>query len=107
MRETLSNQGLQPVTSTPEQFAALIQHDLARWAKVIRTAGITANEQHQENPHAFISIKHSSGLVADAALSHRRRADAPTSSFPRRTAIRARRWSRDIPQPGATRQSGL
>jgi tripartite-type tricarboxylate transporter receptor subunit TctC len=42
MRETLSSQGLEPVTSTPEQFGALIQADLARWAKVIRTAGITA-----------------------------------------------------------------
>jgi tripartite-type tricarboxylate transporter receptor subunit TctC len=42
MRETLSSQGLEPVTSTPEQFAALIQTDLARWAKVIRTAGLTA-----------------------------------------------------------------
>ena len=40
MRETLSSQGLEPVTGTPEQFAALIQTDLARWAKVIRTAGL-------------------------------------------------------------------
>jgi tripartite-type tricarboxylate transporter receptor subunit TctC len=42
MRETLSNQGLEPVTSTPEQFAELIRTDLARWANVIKTAGITA-----------------------------------------------------------------
>ena len=42
MRETLSGQGLEPVTGTPEQFGALIKDDLARWAKVIKTAGITA-----------------------------------------------------------------
>jgi tripartite-type tricarboxylate transporter receptor subunit TctC len=42
MRETLSSQGLQPVTGTPEQFGALIKDDLARWANVIKAAGITA-----------------------------------------------------------------
>jgi tripartite-type tricarboxylate transporter receptor subunit TctC len=42
MRETLSNQGLEPVTGTPEQFAELIRTDLARWANVIKTAGVTA-----------------------------------------------------------------
>ncbi len=42
MRETLSNQGLEPVTSTPEQFAELIRADLARWVNVIRTAGVSA-----------------------------------------------------------------
>ena len=42
MRETLSSQGLEPVTSTPEQFGALIRTDLARWANVIKSAGITA-----------------------------------------------------------------
>jgi tripartite-type tricarboxylate transporter receptor subunit TctC len=42
MRETLSSQGLEPVTGTPEQFAALIKSDLARWANVIKSAGVTA-----------------------------------------------------------------
>ncbi len=42
MRETLANQGLDVVTSTPEQFAALMKTDLARWAQVIKTAGIRA-----------------------------------------------------------------
>jgi tripartite-type tricarboxylate transporter receptor subunit TctC len=42
MRETLSSQGLEPVTGTPEQFAELIRTDLARWANVIKTAGVTA-----------------------------------------------------------------
>jgi len=40
MREVLSNQGLEPVTGTPEEFGALIRTDLARWANVIKTAGI-------------------------------------------------------------------
>ena len=42
MRETLANQGLEAVTGTPEQFAALMKADLARWAQVIKTAGIRA-----------------------------------------------------------------
>lgn len=42
MRETLQAQGLEPVTGTPEQFAELIRTDLARWAKVIKAAGIKA-----------------------------------------------------------------
>lgn len=42
MRETLSSQGLEPVTSTPEQFGELIRTDLARWAGVISKAGVTA-----------------------------------------------------------------
>ena len=42
IRETLSSQGLEPVTGTPEQFAELIRTDLERWAKVIKTARVTA-----------------------------------------------------------------
>lgn len=35
-------QGLEPVTSTPDQFAALIKSDLAKWAKIVKQAGIRA-----------------------------------------------------------------
>jgi tripartite-type tricarboxylate transporter receptor subunit TctC len=42
VRDALANQGLEPVTGTPEQFGALIRSDLARWANVIQTAGVTA-----------------------------------------------------------------
>ena len=42
MRETLPAQGLEAVTGTPEQFGELIRTDLARWAKVIKSAGINA-----------------------------------------------------------------
>ena len=42
MRATLAGQGLDAVTSTPEQFGALMKADLARWAQVVKTAGIRA-----------------------------------------------------------------
>jgi tripartite-type tricarboxylate transporter receptor subunit TctC len=34
--------GLEPVGSTPDQFAAAIREDFARWAKVVRAANIRA-----------------------------------------------------------------
>ncbi len=40
MRETLAGQGLEVVTSTPEQFSTLMKTDLDRWARVIKAAGI-------------------------------------------------------------------
>jgi len=39
-REKFSQQGIEPETSTPEQFAQLIREEYARWTKVIRTVGI-------------------------------------------------------------------
>jgi len=35
-------QGLDPATSTPEEFSALIKSDLVRWAKIIKEAGVRA-----------------------------------------------------------------
>ena len=43
VRDGLSRQGLDPVTGTPDQFAQLIRHDLARWARVVKDARITAD----------------------------------------------------------------
>jgi tripartite-type tricarboxylate transporter receptor subunit TctC len=40
LREKFSQQGIDPETSTPEQFAQLIREEYARWTKVIRTTGI-------------------------------------------------------------------
>jgi tripartite-type tricarboxylate transporter receptor subunit TctC len=40
IREKFSQQGIDPETSTPEQFAKLIREEYARWTKVIRTSGI-------------------------------------------------------------------
>lgn len=38
--ERLVNQGLEPLISTPEQFAALLQSDMAKFAKLIKDAHI-------------------------------------------------------------------
>ena len=40
-RERLAAQGLEPVGGTPEQFAAYITSEVAKWSKVIKVAGIT------------------------------------------------------------------
>jgi tripartite-type tricarboxylate transporter receptor subunit TctC len=40
VKERFASLGVQPVGSTPEQFAAVIREDLARWSKVIKAAGI-------------------------------------------------------------------
>ncbi|MGH8617311.1 MAG: Bug family tripartite tricarboxylate transporter substrate binding protein [Burkholderiales bacterium] len=42
VRERLQGLGMEPVTDTPEQFAAYIKAQSERWAKVIRDAGIKA-----------------------------------------------------------------
>ena len=43
VKENLLRQGLIPVTSTPQELAALVRSDLARWAKVIADAKITVD----------------------------------------------------------------
>jgi tripartite-type tricarboxylate transporter receptor subunit TctC len=43
VRDSLSRQGLEPVTGTPEQFAQLIRTDLAKWARVVTDARIAAD----------------------------------------------------------------
>ena len=40
IREKLVSQGLEPFYSTPDQFAALMKADMARFAKIIKTANI-------------------------------------------------------------------
>jgi tripartite-type tricarboxylate transporter receptor subunit TctC len=40
LRDKFTQLGVDPETSTPEQFAQLIRDEVARWGKVIRTAGI-------------------------------------------------------------------
>ena len=42
VRAAFQAQGMDPATSTPEEFRQLVARDAERWASVIRTAGITA-----------------------------------------------------------------
>ena len=38
-----ANLGMTAVSSTPEQFSAYVQDEIARWAKVVKAAGIKAD----------------------------------------------------------------
>jgi len=40
--ERLESQGAEPVGSTPEEFAAYIRSETAKWAKVVRDSGAKA-----------------------------------------------------------------
>lgn len=40
LRERLTALGAEPVGNTPEQYAAFIQNEIGKWAKVIKAAGI-------------------------------------------------------------------
>ncbi len=40
LRERLTSQGADPVGNTPEQYAAFVQNEITKWAKVIPAAGI-------------------------------------------------------------------
>lgn len=42
MREMLSREGADPLTSSPEEFTRVIAVDIVKWAKVVREAGIKA-----------------------------------------------------------------
>ncbi|NJD87127.1 MAG: tripartite tricarboxylate transporter substrate binding protein [Betaproteobacteria bacterium] len=43
IREKLVHQGVDPVGSTPDEFAAYIKSETEKWAKVVRMAGAQAN----------------------------------------------------------------
>lgn len=42
VRDRLRSDGAKAVGKTPDEFSAVIRSDLAKWAKVIKDAGITA-----------------------------------------------------------------
>lgn len=44
IKEKLDSQGLDPLISSPEQFGALLRTDLAKYAKVIKTANIKVED---------------------------------------------------------------
>jgi len=43
VKEKLFTSGIEVVASSPEQFAATIKSEIAKWGKVMRDAGIKAN----------------------------------------------------------------
>jgi tripartite-type tricarboxylate transporter receptor subunit TctC len=43
MKEKLAAMGTDPLTSTPEEFAAYIKSEIAKWGDVIRKAGVKAD----------------------------------------------------------------
>lgn len=43
LREKLLQQGIEPEASSPEALRDLIQSEIAKWARVIKDANITAN----------------------------------------------------------------
>ena len=40
IREQMSEQGAEPLFSTPEEFGKVINADLAKWAQVVKTLGL-------------------------------------------------------------------
>jgi len=43
LKEKLTATGTEPLTSTPDEFAAYIQKEIAKWGDVIRKAGVKAD----------------------------------------------------------------
>lgn len=43
VREQMGRQGLEPIGSTPAEFAAHLKREVARWARVVKEAGIKAD----------------------------------------------------------------
>lgn len=41
VKELFANSGADPVGNTPEEFAAVIRTDMAKWAKVVKAAGLS------------------------------------------------------------------
>ena len=44
IKEKLDSQGFQPFVSTPDEFAALMKADMAKYAKIIKIANVTVDE---------------------------------------------------------------
>ena len=43
IRDALFKQGAEPVTDTPEEFAAIVRADVAKWAKIVKQTGAKPN----------------------------------------------------------------
>ena len=42
LREAIATQGLEPAADSPEEFAGVIEKEIARWARVVKTSGFKA-----------------------------------------------------------------
>jgi tripartite-type tricarboxylate transporter receptor subunit TctC len=43
MIDFLATQGAEPLITSPEEFLAILQADVVKWAKVVKDAGVTIN----------------------------------------------------------------
>ena len=43
MIDFLATQGAEPLITSPDEFLALLQADVVKWAKVVKGAGVTLN----------------------------------------------------------------
>jgi tripartite-type tricarboxylate transporter receptor subunit TctC len=43
MSNRLTNEGMEVVAGTPEEFSAALRQEMTKWAKVIKDAGIRAD----------------------------------------------------------------
>ena len=43
VRDAFSNQGAEPVTDTPEEFAAIVRADVTKWARIVKATGAKPN----------------------------------------------------------------
>jgi len=43
VQQALRKRGIDPVTDTPEEFTAFVRADLAKWARIVKTAGVKAD----------------------------------------------------------------
>jgi tripartite-type tricarboxylate transporter receptor subunit TctC len=43
LKERLAGMGTEPLTSTPEEFGAYLNREIAKWADVVRKAGLKAD----------------------------------------------------------------
>jgi tripartite-type tricarboxylate transporter receptor subunit TctC len=43
LKDRLAATGTEPLTSTPDEFAAYIKREIAKWGEVIRKAGVKAD----------------------------------------------------------------
>jgi tripartite-type tricarboxylate transporter receptor subunit TctC len=43
VREKLMGIGMEPVTNSPDEFAAFVRSEIAKWARVVKASGAKAN----------------------------------------------------------------